>query len=138
MRRALVAAALAALACRKPASPPPAAMVDIPAAVAAARVAHKRILITVDGPDCAKCRALAAVYENKPALAALRDANFVVLAASGAIEKLPAPGAPPHLYVLDENGSVIDSESAAKLEKDGAYDLDKIEFFLKAFGPPKK
>ncbi len=137
MRTFLVVAALAALACRK-SPPPPFDATDIPAAVAAARAGHKRILITVDGADCVKCRALDAVYAKRPALAALRDKNFVVLAARVAIEKLPAPGAPPHLYVLDENGSLINSESASKLEKDGVYDLDKIEFFLKAFGPPQK
>ena len=136
MKALALAVALTALACRKPAPPP--AAIHIPDAVAAARAAGKRILITVDGDDCPKCKAFAAVYERRPALAVLRDANFVALTSRGAVDKLPAPGELPYLYVLDVNGTLIDAEPATKLEKDGAYDLDKVEFFLKAFGPPKK
>ena len=149
--RFALAASLALAACGKPtvsggydASRDAAA--DIAAAVPKARTEHKRILIEVGGNKCSRCASLRRFYLDNPDLAALRDKNFILLSVYaeagapvpvGGKTKYPPPASFPHLYVLDENGTMIVSQAPTELEKKDVYDREKIEFFLKAFGPPK-
>ncbi len=153
----VVAVAVAAAACSKdaPETAPAASVkgggpfdasrdsgVDIQAALDRAKTERKRVLIEVGGNTCERCMTLQAFYGANAELAALRDAKFVVvLAAAEAGKPLPAalrgyppPARFPHLYVLDENGSLLQSQDTAALEKGPSYDLEKLTFFMKDFG----
>lgn len=121
------------------------AAADIRDALVRARAERKRVLIEAGGNWCPWCAIMHRFYEENPPLAAARDKNFVVVKVSvesggpvpAALKAYPAPAGYPHLYVLDENGSLIQSQNTAELEKGDGYDLEKFAFFLNAFGPPK-
>lgn len=152
MKRIALLAALALAACGKtetggyagydPSSDPAIAVSN---ALTRARAEGKRVLIEAGGNWCEWCGMLHRFYEANPPLTALRDKNFVVVKVHvepkgpvpGALRKFPAPDKLPHLYVLDENGTLIQSQKTAELEKGDVYDAEKLAFFLKAFGPPK-
>lgn len=121
------------------------AAADIKNALLTARQTHKRVLIETGSKSCEPCKAMEAFYAAHGELPALRDKNYIVVkvnvesasAVPPALSKFPAAARFPHLYVLDENGSLIQSQDTRELEKSGAYDLEKFRFFLGAFGPPK-
>ena len=83
-----------------------------------------------------------AFYDANSSLARLRDEKFVTVQVAvepgkplpAALRSWPAPAGFPHLYVLDENGSLLQSQDTSALEKGDSYDLEKFEFFLKDFG----
>lgn len=153
MRRFALLAALALAACGRsektagyagydPLSDP---AIAISNALTRARAERKRVLIEAGGNWCDWCGMLHRFYEANPPLAALRDKNFIVVKVSvepkgpvpGALRRYPAPDKHPHLYVLDENGTLIHSQKTVELEKGDVYDAEKLAFFLNAFGPPK-
>lgn len=121
------------------------AAADIKAALVAAKSGRKRVLIEAGGNWCPWCKIMDRFFAEHAELAALRDKNFVTVKvhvpAGGpvpdALKGYPAPAGYPHLYVLDENGSLIQSQSTAELESGQTYDLEKFTFFLRSFGPPK-
>jgi thiol:disulfide interchange protein len=121
------------------------AAADIKTALIQAKTAHKRVLIEAGGNWCSWCKTMHRFYDANPGLAAARDKNYVsvrVNVESGGpvpagLQGYPAPAGYPHLYVLDENGSLIQSQNTSELEKGDSYDLEKFSFFLNAFGPPK-
>jgi thiol:disulfide interchange protein len=121
------------------------AAADIKAALASAKAGRKRVLIEAGGNWCSWCKIMDRYFEEHPELAALRDKNFVTVKVSvesggpvpAALKSYPPPAGYPHLYVLDENGSLIQSQDTSALEAGQSYDLEKFAFFLNAFGPPK-
>lgn len=149
MRTLALLVLLAAAACGKAgrgsydASRDPAA--DIAASLAQAKAGGKRVLIEAGGNWCSWCRTMDRYFEDHAELAALRDRNFVLVRVNveaggpvpSALKAYPAPAGFPHLYVLDENGSLIQSQATAELEKGDSYDLEKFTFFLNAFAKPK-
>ncbi|UPT73595.1 MAG: thioredoxin family protein [Elusimicrobiota bacterium] len=151
MRHFALAAALALSACGKkehkgPYDPSRDAGVDIQAAVARAKAENKRVLVEAGGNWCPWCHTMHAFYDANPKLAALRDEKFVTVLVAvepgkplpRAISSWPAPAGFPHLYVLDENGSLLQSQDTSALEKGQSYDLEKFEFFLKDFGTKRR
>jgi hypothetical protein len=153
MRTIMLAAAFALAACGGPAEPKPAEAPklyetgrdvadDIQAAIGKARAEKKRILVEAGGDWCPWCHTMHKFYEKNPKLAELRDQKFVVVRVAvdpkeplpKALAKYPPPAGYPHLWVLDENGSMLQSQDTSKLEKGESYDLEKFEFFLKDFG----
>ena len=121
------------------------AAADMKNALITARQTHKRVLIETGSKSCEPCKAMDAFYAAHSELPALRDKNYIVVkvhvesasAVPAALSRFPAAARFPHLYVLDENGSLIQSQDTKELEKGGAYDLEKFRFFLGACGPPK-
>ncbi|MDD5303363.1 MAG: thioredoxin family protein [Elusimicrobia bacterium] len=121
------------------------AAADIKNALASAKASHKRVLIEAGGNWCSWCRIMDRYFEEHAGLAALRDKNFVTVRVNvesggplpGALKAYPAPAGFPHIYILDENGSLIQSQNTGELESGQSYDLEKFTFFLNAFAPPK-
>lgn len=148
MRALALLAALALAACGRPGgrydpSRDPAA--DIKAALAQARGGGRRVLIEAGGNWCSWCRTMDRFFEDHAELASLRDRNFVLVRVSvepggplpAALKAYPPPAGFPHLYVVDENGSLIQSQNTAELESGDSYDLEKLKFFLNAFAKPR-
>lgn len=147
MRALGLAAALALAACGKAGSYDASrdAAADIKAALVQARGGGRRVLVEAGGNWCSWCRTMDRFFEEHAELAALRDRNFVLVRVSvepsgpvpAALKAYPPPAGFPHLYVLDENGSLIQSQNTAELESGDGYDLEKFTFFLNAFAKPK-
>lgn len=150
MKTLALLAALALAACGKPAghagydaSRDPAA--DVKAALVEAKASGRRVLIEAGGNWCSWCLIMHKYFDERPELAALRDRNFVVVRVNvesggpvpAALGAYPPPAGYPHLYVLDENGSLIQSQNTAELESGRSYDAEKVAFFLNAFAKPK-
>ena len=121
------------------------AAADIKSALVQARSSHRRVLIEAGGNWCSWCKIMDRYFEDHAELAALRDKNYVTVRVSvesggpvpAALKAYPAPAGFPHLYILDENGSLIQSQNTAELESGQSYDYEKFTFFLNAFAPPK-
>ncbi len=121
------------------------AAADIKNALVQARSSHRRVLIEAGGNWCSWCKIMDRYFTEHAELAALRDKNYVTVRVNvesggpvpAALKAYPAPAGYPHLYILDENGTLIQSQNTAELESGQSYDYDKFSFFLNAFAPPK-
>jgi thiol:disulfide interchange protein len=119
------------------------AAADIKAALAEAKKAHKRLMIDAGGAWAPRAAVLEKYYADHKDHAALRLKNYILVkvsVASGgavptALAAYPKPAGFPHLYVLDENGSMIQSQDMKEFEKGDGYDAEKFGLFLKSFGP---
>ncbi len=121
------------------------AAADIKNALAQAKTTHKRVLIEAGGNWCSWCKIMDRYFEDHAELAALRDKNYITVKVNvesggpvpAALASYPAPAGYPRLYVLDENGTLIQSQDTSPLESGQSYDYEKFSFFLSSFGPPK-
>jgi thioredoxin-related protein len=119
---------------------------DLQAAIGEALRTDRNILLDVGGHWCKWCMHLDKFFTDHPDVLALRDKNFVVVYVNFSdlnknekfLKQFPAPKGFPHLYVLNSDGKLIQSEDTGKLE-DGksGYDPDKIRAFLTEYGPGK-
>jgi thiol:disulfide interchange protein len=112
---------------------------DLAAAKAEAKQTGKRILMDVGGNWCPWCRRLHAFWDAQPAVKSLRDQNYVFVLVNYSKEnknteflaQFPKFPGFPHLFVLDADGKVIQSQETGVLEQDKGYSPEKITEFLK-------
>lgn len=119
---------------------------DLQAAIAEAHRTDRNILLDVGGHWCKWCGYLDRFFREHDDLRALRDKNFVVVYVNFSdlnknerfLKQFPEAKGYPHLYVLNADGKLIQSQDSGKLE-DGksSYDADKIRAFLTEYGPGK-
>ncbi len=121
------------------------AAADIESAVAEAKRSKKNVLLEVGGKWCVWCRIMDSYFEANPDVLKLREDNFVtvkinfspenenkeVLARYGEI-----PGY-PHLFVLDSEGKLIQSQGTGELEEGKSYNKEKFVGFLRKWSPSK-
>jgi thiol:disulfide interchange protein len=120
---------------------------DIEQAVAEAARTGKRVLVDVGGNWCSWCHEMERYFEAHADLRSLRDRNFVTVKVNwspenkneAVLSKYPKISGYPHLFVLDKDGALLQSQDTGKLE-DGkrSYDLEKFITFLKEWSPPAK
>lgn len=99
------------------------------------------MLVECGGNWCSWCVHLKRFFADHPALTELRDKHYVLVMlnvpASGppppALTGWPPPPGYPHLYVLDENGTVLKSQSTGELESGESYSPSKFADFLNAY-----
>jgi Thioredoxin-like len=116
---------------------------DLKEAVATATQAHKRILLEVGGDWCIWCTYLDKFYADHPDLQAFRDSNFITLKVNMSSEngnreflsQYPRIPGYPHIFVLDADGQLLQSESAEELQKGNIYNVDKVRNFLTQWKP---
>jgi thiol:disulfide interchange protein len=112
---------------------------DIQEAVAEARRTKKRVLLEVGGDWCIWCHEMDGFFEKNPKLLALREEHFITVkinvspenensAALSAYPKIPGY---PHIFVLDAEGKLLQSQDTGELEAGRTYDLEKFLSFLK-------
>ncbi|MBA4123568.1 MAG: thioredoxin family protein [Acidobacteria bacterium] len=118
---------------------------DLQAAIAKAQTEGKRIILDVGGEWCGWCRLMDNYFIKNPALAKLRDENFVWLKINFSEENenkeflaaYPAIKGYPHLFVLEKDGKLLHSQNTEELEEPKSYNLQKFTDFLKLWSPPK-
>jgi len=118
---------------------------DIRDAIAEAQHLHKRILLEVGGEWCGWCHLMDRYFEQNPKLLQFREQHFITVkinySQENQNEKLLAryPKIPgyPHLFVLEQDGKLLLSQSTGPLESGKSYDLEKYFAFLQqwAVGP---
>ncbi len=120
---------------------------DIEQAIAEAARTGKRVLVDVGGNWCSWCHEMERYFEDHADLRELRDKNFVTVKVNwspenrneAVLSKYPKIPGYPHLFVLDKNGTLLQSQDTSKLE-DGkrSYNLERFMAFLKEWAPPAK
>jgi len=116
---------------------------DIQAAVAEAHRAGKRVIVDVGGDWCQYCHQMDELFQLHPELLELREKNFVTVAVyygsdkknEQALSRYPKLKGIPHYYVLDGNGSVVQSQHLTELRTGANYDPDKMKEFLTKWAP---
>ena len=119
------------------------AAADVQAAVAEARRTGKRILLDVGGEWCGWCHRMDRFIEETPAVEAALHDNYVVVKVNYSPEnknevllsQYPAIPGYPHLFVLDQDGTLLHSQGTAELEEDDGYSEEAFLAFLQEWAP---
>ncbi len=111
---------------------------DIKVAVAEATRTSKRVLLDVGGEWCSWCHTLDRYFADHPELRAYRDAHFIWLKINmspenenrALLSRYPHINGYPHLFVLDQDGKLLQSQDTSPLESGPSYDLARMTAFL--------
>jgi thiol:disulfide interchange protein len=111
---------------------------DISAAVADAKRTNRRVILDVGGEWCGWCHALDRYFVEHDDLRALRDQHYVWLKVNYSPEntnavvlgRYPGINGYPHLFVLDQDGSLVQSQDTSPLEEGPSYNYDRMKAFL--------
>ena len=140
---ALISLSAAALAQDLPAKFEPTrdAAKDVATAVAAAKAQGKRVMVDVGGEWCPWCHILDRFVAANADVKALVDAKYVWVKVNFSKEnkneallaRWPAVKGYPHLFVLDGEGKLVQSQNTDVLEAQESYDKPKFVAFLKQY-----
>jgi thiol:disulfide interchange protein len=116
---------------------------DIRNAVAEAQSTNRRILLEVGGEWCSWCHVLDRYFRDNPTLTALRDRNYVTVKVNFSAEnqnkavlsRYPTVPGYPHFFVLDADGTLLQSQRTSDLEEGPTYNLGKFTAFLDKWAP---
>lgn len=118
---------------------------DLAKAVAQAKLENKHILMEVGGEWCGWCHRMHALFEQNEPLRKLRDGNYVVLMVNFSEEnknekflsQYPKIEGYPHIFVLDSNGKLLQSQNTGDLEQGKGYNLERFTQFLERWAPKR-
>jgi thiol:disulfide interchange protein len=116
---------------------------DIEAGIAQARESGRRVLLDVGGEWCIWCKRLDQLFEENRDLAELLHRNYVTVKVNYSKEnknelvlsRYPKVAGYPHLFVLENDGTLLHSQDTGQLEKGKAHDPAKVMAFLKSWAP---
>ena len=114
------------------------AALDIKLAVEEAKRTNRRVILDIGGEWCPWCHILDAYFVEHKDLAELRDKLYVWIKVNWSAEnrneaviarygKVPAY---PHLFVLDREGKLVQSQGTSELEEGRSYNFDRMQQFL--------
>jgi len=114
------------------------AAADIEAALAEARRTNRRVILDVGGEWCGWCHTLDRYFVEHPDLKALRDKNYVWIKVNyspenkneAVISRYGQILSYPWLFVLDQDGKLIQSQQTDPLEEGPSYNFDRMKAFL--------
>ena len=110
---------------------------DLTMAVEQATDENKRILIVVGGQWCIWCTYLADFLEAEPAVHEAFAESFLLMKVNYSpenkntefLERFPQSEGYPDFFILESDGSFIEQQGTAVLEKDRSYDPEKMLAF---------
>ena len=111
---------------------------DIRAALAEARRTHRRVILDVGGEWCGWCHALDRYFVEHPDLRALREQSYVWVKVNfspenkntAVLSRYPKINGYPHLFVLDQDGALVQSQDTSLLEEGPSYNFERMKAFL--------
>lgn len=117
---------------------------DIEAGIAQAKQSGRRVLLDVGGEWCIWCKRLDQLFEENEALAKFLHRNFVPVKVNyskenkneAVLSRYPKVAGYPHLFVLENDGTLLHSQDTGQLEKGKGHDPEKVMAFLKTWAPP--
>jgi len=119
---------------------------DIAAAVAEAKRTGKRVILDVGGEWCGWCHTLDRYFAEHQDLQKYRDAHYVWLKVNmspenenrAVLSRYPRINGYPHLFVLDQDGKLLQSQDTSPLESGSSYDLARMTEFLNKWAAPAR
>jgi hypothetical protein len=116
---------------------------DLAAAVAEARTTGRRILMVVGGEWCSWCHILDRFVKGNEAIHEQWTRGFVTLKVHWDREqpneeflvRYPTIPGYPHIFVLEDDGTLLHSQNTAVLEDGDSYSPDRVAAFLKRWAP---
>lgn len=119
---------------------------DITEAIAEAGRTHKRVLLEIGGKWCSWCHIMDRFFEANPALATLRDNNFIVVKIyvgpeyenKEVMSRYPYVPGYPHIFVLEQDGKLLKSQRTVGFENRNTYDLKSWASFLNKWATVSK
>jgi thiol:disulfide interchange protein len=116
---------------------------DIREAVAEAKLTGKRVLLDVGGEWCIWCHRLDTLFATHPELARFLHRNYVVVKVNyskenkneAVLSHYPKIPGYPHIFVLENDGSLLCSQDTSELESGKGHDPAKVMTFLKKWAP---
>jgi len=112
---------------------------DLKTAMTTARQEHKKILLDVGGEWCIWCHRLDDFIAGEQTLHQYMAEHYVVVKVNFSEEnpnkaflsRFPAIDGYPHLFVLDQDGKLLRSQSTGDFESGKGYSAAAIEAFLR-------
>ena len=128
---------------REPFDPARDPKADLAAAMTKAAAQHKRIILDVGGEWCGWCRYMDDFLTAHPVLSKTRDRSYVWLKINYSEENenkaflaaYPDIEGYPHLFVLDTDGKLLQSQDTSAFERGEVYSAGAILKFLKDWAP---
>ena len=116
---------------------------DLETALKMGRTTRRRVLAEVGGEWCTWCHIMDRFFASNPELRKIRDANFILLRVNFSKEnqnqaflaRWPKVAGYPHLFVLDADGRVLQSQNTSALEAGKDYDPIAFRAFLVEWSP---
>jgi thiol:disulfide interchange protein len=111
---------------------------DISEALTDAKLTNRRVILDVGGEWCGWCHALDRYFVEHDDLRAFRDQHYVWLKVNYSPEntnaavlgRYPRITGYPHLFVLDPDGTLVQSQDTSLLEQGPSYNYDRMKAFL--------
>ena len=111
---------------------------DIKLAVEEAKRSKRRVILDVGGEWCSWCHILDRYFVEHKDLAELRDKLYVWIKVNmsddnrnqAVLSRYPKIPGYPHLFVLDADGKLVQSQGTSELEEGQSYNFDKMQQFL--------
>lgn len=111
---------------------------DLAEAVTKAGISNKRIILDIGGEWCVWCVYMDHFFVENPDLQKLRDDNFIWVKINMGPENenkdflsaYPEISGYPHLFVLDQEGKLLESKNTSELEEGKGYNLTRFTEFL--------
>ncbi|MRD46712.1 DUF255 domain-containing protein [Caenimonas koreensis DSM 17982] len=121
------------------------AAADVAAATAMARKEGKRVLVDVGGEWCPWCHILDRFVAGNADVKKLVTANYVWVKVNYSKEnkneaflaRWPKVAGYPHIFILDGDGKLVQSQNTAELEAEKDYDKPKFIAFLQQYAPKR-
>jgi thioredoxin-related protein len=111
---------------------------DLADAIALAQSGNKRIVVDVGGEWCIWCLRMDKFMQGNEQIKTAVNSGFVWVKINYSEEnnnkdvlaQFPKIKGYPHLFVLDKNGTLLQSQSTGPFEQDKSYSADRILDFL--------
>jgi hypothetical protein len=99
--------------------------------------------VIVGGEWCSWCHIMDDFFHEHPDLTTLRDKNYVLVKVNMSRENLnraflsqyPKIHGYPHIFILDADKKLIQSQATNELEDGRSYNAKRFEKFLEKFAP---
>jgi thioredoxin-related protein len=119
---------------------------DIKSGVLEAERTNRHLILDVGGEWCIWCHRLDAFFSENKDVHDLLNKNYVVVKVNyskenkneSLLSKFPRIAGYPHLFVLDQKGTLLHSQNTGDLESGKGYDKSKVLAFLKLWVPKAK
>jgi thioredoxin-related protein len=116
---------------------------DLAAAGAEAKNSNRYIFVIVGGEWCSWCHTMDEFFQEHKDLESFRDKNYVLMKLNMSREnenksflaRYPKIRGYPHIFILDADGKLIQSQATNELEDGRSYNTKRFKKFLEQFAP---